>query len=49
MIVHPSTYPSRWLVWSAGIAALTLCLTAFMLWGINGASILFDMIAALCV
>jgi hypothetical protein len=49
MIVHPSSCPSRWLIWSAGITALALCLTAFMLWGINGPSILFDMIVALCV
>jgi hypothetical protein len=49
MIVYPSAHPFRWLMWSAGVAALVLCLTAFVLWGINGASILFDMIVALCV
>ena len=37
-----------WLLWSTGIVALVLCIVAFLLWGINGASTLFDMIVALC-
>jgi hypothetical protein len=36
------------LLWSTGIVAFVLCLVAFVLWGINGASTLFDMIVALC-
>jgi len=37
-----------WLLWSTGIAAFVLCIIAFVLWGINGASTIFDMIVALC-
>ena len=36
------------LLWSTGIVAFVLCVVAFVLWGINGASTLFDMIVALC-
>jgi hypothetical protein len=39
--------PSR-LLWSIGIIAAMLSIAAFLLWGINGASTLFDMMAALC-
>jgi hypothetical protein len=41
------TTPRR-LLWSVGVAAFVLGICAFMLWGINGAVILFDMIAAFC-
>jgi len=37
-----------WLLWSTGIVAVVLSIVAFLLWGINGASTLFDMIVALC-
>ena len=37
-----------WLLWSTGIIASVLCIAAFVLWGINGAGTLFDMIVALC-
>ena len=37
-----------WLLWSTGIVALALCVAAFVLWGINGAGTLFDMIVAFC-
>jgi hypothetical protein len=37
-----------WLLWSTGIVAFVLCVVAFVLWGINGAGTLFDMIVALC-
>ena len=37
-----------WLLWSTGIVAFVLCIVAFVLWGINGANSLFDMIVALC-
>jgi hypothetical protein len=43
----PAGTPYR-LLWSAGIVAFVLCVVAFVLWGINGASTLFDMIVALC-
>ena len=36
------------LLWSTGIVAFVLCVVAFVLWGINGTSTLFDMIVALC-
>jgi hypothetical protein len=41
------TTPHR-LLWSVGAAAFVLGIGAFVLWGINGASTLFDMIAAFC-
>jgi hypothetical protein len=37
-----------WLLWTTGIAAAVLSIAAFVLWGTNGASTLFDMIVALC-
>ena len=43
----PAETPYR-LLWSTGIIAFLLCIVAFALWGINGASTLFDMIVALC-
>jgi len=36
------------LLWTTGIAAVVLSIAAFILWGTNGASTLFDMIVALC-
>jgi hypothetical protein len=36
------------LLWSTGIIALILGIVAFVLWGINGAGTLFDMLVALC-
>ncbi len=44
----PANTPYR-LLWSTGIIAFVLCIVAFMLWGINGAGTLFDMMVALCV
>ena len=43
----PAHTPYR-LLWSTGIVALVLGAAAFMLWGLNGASTLFDLIAAFC-
>jgi|GEM_PF-862981 len=43
-----STNTSYRLLWSTGIIAFVLCILAFVLWGINGASTLFDMMVALC-
>jgi hypothetical protein len=37
-----------WLLWSTGAVAVVVALIAFVLWGLNGASTLFDMIVALC-
>jgi hypothetical protein len=37
-----------WLLWSTGAVAFVLGVIAFVLWGLNGASTLFDMIVALC-
>jgi hypothetical protein len=36
------------LLWSTGIIAFVLSVVAFLLWGIDGPSTLFDMMAALC-
>ena len=36
------------LLWSTGIIAFILGIVAFVLWGINGAGTLFDMMVALC-
>ena len=44
---EPAHTPYR-LLWSTGIAAFVLGVAAFMLWGLSGASTLFDMIAAFC-
>ena len=51
--INTATEPSPpntpyWLLWSTGIVACALCVIAFVLWGINGAITLFDMIVALC-
>ena len=43
----PDSTPHR-LLWSVGIVAFVLTILTFMLWGINGAGTLFDMIAAFC-
>ncbi len=43
----PANTPYR-LLWSTGIVAFVLCIAAFVLWGINGAGTLFDMIVAFC-
>jgi hypothetical protein len=37
-----------WLLWSTGVIAFVLGILAFVLWGINGAGTLFDMMVALC-
>jgi hypothetical protein len=37
-----------WLLWSTGIVAGVLAIAAFLLWGIHGATMLFDLIVALC-
>ena len=36
------------LLWSTGISAFVLSIGAFVLWGINGASTLLDLMIALC-
>jgi hypothetical protein len=43
----PAHTPYR-LLWSTGIVALVLGAAAFMLWGLNGAGTLFDLIAVFC-
>ena len=43
----PANTPYR-LLWSTGIVAGLLGIVAFVLWGINGAGTLFDMIVAFC-
>jgi hypothetical protein len=51
--INPATEPSPantpyWLLWSTGVIAFVLGIFAFALWGVNGASTLFDMMVALC-
>ena len=51
--IGPGTEPAPvntpyWLLWSVGIVALLLCVVAFLLWGVDGAGTLFDMIVAFC-
>jgi hypothetical protein len=36
------------LLWATGVVAFVLCIVAFVLWGIAGTPILFDVIVALC-
>jgi hypothetical protein len=43
----PTEKPYR-LLWSTGIVAAVLSILAFVLWGINGAGTLFDMMVAVC-
>jgi hypothetical protein len=45
--LSPDNTP-RGLLWSTGIIAFILGIVAFVLWGINGAGTLFDMLVALC-
>jgi hypothetical protein len=44
----PSIDRPHRLLWLAGIAAFVLCFAAFVLWGVNGASTIFDLMVALC-
>jgi hypothetical protein len=45
---RPAANTPYWLLWTTGIVAVVLSIAAFVLWGTNGASTLFDMIVALC-
>ena len=45
---QPSSAPPHRLLWSVGIAAFVIGICAFVLWGLNGAATLFDMVAAFC-
>ena len=36
------------MLWVTGTAAFLLCIAAFVLWGLGGAGMLFDMIVAFC-
>ena len=37
------------LLWVAGVAASVVAIVAFVLWGTQGATLLFDMIVAMCM
>lgn len=45
--LSPNNTPHA-LLWSTGIIAFILGIVAFVLWAINGAGTLFDMMVALC-
>jgi len=54
-VVEPNCFAERspsitpyWLLWSIGIITFVLCIVAFVLWGVNGANTLFDMIVTFC-
>jgi hypothetical protein len=38
----------RWVAWIAGVVGVALCALVFLLWGVNGPSYIFDLIAAYC-
>jgi len=46
--ISPAADTPYRLLWSTGIAAFVIGVAAFVLWGLNGASTLFDLIAAFC-
>ena len=43
----PQTAP-HWMAWIAGVVGVALCALIFLLWGVNGPSYIFDLIAAYC-
>jgi hypothetical protein len=45
--ILPANAPHA-LIWLTGVAAFVLAVAAFVLWGINGAATLFDMMVVLC-
>jgi hypothetical protein len=45
---QPAARTPYGLLWATGIAAVVLSIAAFILWGTNGASTLFDLIVTLC-
>jgi hypothetical protein len=47
--VDPDTRTPARLLWATAIVASALCVVAFVLWGIYGHVMLFDMIIALCM
>jgi hypothetical protein len=46
--ISPAADTPYRLLWSTGIAAFVLGIAAFVLWGLNGAGTLFDLIATFC-
>ena len=40
--------PPRLLLWTTGIVGAVLAIAAFVLWGVGGAGLLVDFVAALC-
>jgi len=48
-MTKPSTADTPYLLlWSTGVVAFVFCMVAFVLWGITGSRMLFDMTSALC-
>jgi hypothetical protein len=35
-------------LWIVGVVGVALCILAFLLWGVNGPTYIFDLIAAYC-
>jgi hypothetical protein len=40
--------PPPWALWIAGIVGVAVCSLALLLWGLNGPTYIFDLIAAYC-
>jgi len=39
---------ARWMLWIGGGLGVGLCVLTLLLWGLNGPSYIFDLIAAYC-
>jgi hypothetical protein len=39
---------SHWMLWIVGVVGVALCALVFLLWGVNGPTYIFDLIAAYC-
>ena len=48
-MAEPPPADALYLLLSTGAVAFVLCMVAFVLWGLTGTGILFDMIVALCI
>jgi len=40
--------PPHWTLWIVGIVGVAVCSLALLLWGLNGPTYIFDLIAAYC-
>jgi hypothetical protein len=40
--------PPHWTLWIVGMVGVAVCSLALLLWGLNGPTYIFDLIAAYC-